>query len=110
MIHMLSRFDLQPDTTIETLRERYEAFAARMMALDLVVSTGPLGRREEHTPMDTDHADAPAYYAIMSFRDRRQLDDAYAYMKHPDQQSEENHRSIHQAIKNSVFTCWRDLD
>jgi hypothetical protein len=109
MIHMLSRFDLTPGTTIEAFRTAYEQLVEDMRSEGLVVSSGSIGRREADTPMDTDDAEAPEYYAVMSFEGRRQLDDAYAYLARPDIHNDA-HAAIHRAVVNAVFTCWRDLD
>lgn len=110
MIHMLSRFDLRPQIDFKTFEEDYEKFVEQMKLLGLADGTGKIGRRIGDTPMDTDLNDAPAYYAIMTFSDRDQLDRAYEYLLVGDRRSEdwETHRKVNDAVVNSVFTCWQD--
>ncbi len=110
MIHMLSRFDLESGVTIEAFRTEYQKFTAQMKSAGLVESSGRIGRRERNTPMDTDDEQAPAYYVIMSFKDRRQLDEAYAYLAGDGANEATAHRTVHRSVANAVFTCWRDLD
>ena len=110
MIHMLSRFDLKPEVSFDAFRIDYSDFAEQMRANGLIESTSKIGRREPDTPMDTDDDGAQDYYAIMSFRDRRQLDEAYAYLTNPDVSGAREHTAVHDSILNSVFTCWHDLD
>ena len=110
MIHMLSRFDLKPGVKFASFRTSYAEFVERMRVEGLVEATGKIGRREANTPMDTDDEKAPEYYVIMSFRDRRQLDEAYAYMAAANGQDATAHAAVHQAVINFVFTCWRDVD
>lgn len=110
MIHMLSRFDLKPDVSFDSFRVSYCEFIGQMRAKGLVEATGKIGRRELDTPMDTDEKQAPEYYVIMSFRDRRQLDEAYAYLATANMQNATAHGAIYHSVFNSVFTCWRDLD
>ena len=110
MIHMLSRFDLRPGVSFASFRASYVEFTERMRVEGLVEATGKIGRREADTPMDTDDEKAPTYYVVMSFRDRRQLDEAYAYMTDVNAQNATAHAAVHQAVVNSVFTCWRDVE
>lgn len=110
MIHMLSRFNLKPGVTPETFREDYMQLVAHMKGLNLVEDTGELGRREQTTPMDTDTADAPEFYAVMTFRDRDQLDRSYAYLTDRDANTATTHPALNRAVVDAVFTCWRDID
>ena len=110
MIHMLSRFDLKPDVNFAEFRNSYMAFTEEMQGLGLVEGTSRIGQRELDTPMDTDAPQAQEYYAIMTFRDRRQLDDAYAHMADQQRSNNGDHLIVKNAIDNHVFTCWHDLD
>jgi len=103
---MLGRFDLRPGIDDADFRAAYALFATRLKAEGLIASAGPMGRREADTPMDTDAPGMPEYFAIMSFRDRRQLDAAYARFK----ASISGHEAVLAGVRNSIFTCWRDLD
>ncbi len=110
MIHMLSRFDIEPDVTVDVFRAEYQTFTAQMVSAGMVESSGEIGRRERNTPMDTDDEQAPEYYVIMSFKDRRQLDETYAYLTGKEAQDATAHTFVHRSVRNAVFTCWRDLD
>ena len=96
--------------TAAEFRTEYDRFTTQMVSAGLVDSSGPIGRREGNTPMDTDDEQAPEYYVIMSFRDRRQLDEAYAYLAGKGGQDATAHTFVHRCVLNAVFTCWRDLD
>ncbi|MCP5075452.1 MAG: hypothetical protein GY947_19435 [Rhodobacteraceae bacterium] len=110
MIHMLSRFNLRPGVAPETFHDDYMELVAHMKTLNLVEGTGKVGQRETATPMDTDHDDAPEFYAVMSFRDRDQLDRSYAYLTNRDANMATTHPTVNSAVADAVFTCWRDLD
>ena len=107
---MLSRFDLKDGHAIEAFRGDYAAFCEQMIERGLAVSTSKVGRRILNTQMDTDIDDAPEYYAVMMFRDREQLDLAYAYIA--DGSASEMdlaaHKRVNDAVENPVFTCWED--
>ncbi len=112
MIHMLSRFDLKSGHTLETFKKDYLEFCDRMIEKGLVVSTSTVGQRILDTPMDTDKEEAPEYYAVMTFRDRNQLDQAYAYIASSESGSMDldAHQRVNDVILNPVFTCWDDLE
>ena len=109
MIHMLSRFDLKPGVDLRVFQSSYKAFCEQMQAKGLLVETGKIGRRVSDTPMDTDANLAPEYYSVMSFRDRQQLDAAYAYIEGLNAQDKVDHVAVSGAVLGPVFTCWRDL-
>jgi len=110
MIHMLSRFDLENGTDIPGFEKSYAKFTNRMKELKLVESTGKIGKRVANTPMDTDADDAQAYYVLMQFKDREQLDHAYNYMDADNLPSSEDqlHSAIKMMVRNPVFTCWQE--
>ena len=60
------------------------------------------------TPMDTDDDRAHTHFSVMSFRDRKQLDHAYAYMLHRRATATDSHHDMYSRITNSVFLCWQD--
>jgi hypothetical protein len=109
MFHMLSCFDLKPGEDIETFRKVYDDFAAFMKSIDLIADSGPVGRRQSDTPMDTDEERNHEYFAIMSFRDRAQVDAAYAYIKEHVEPGESSHNGVYERVENPVFICWQDL-
>ena len=109
MFHMLFCFNLKPGETIGAYEESYQTFFEDMRKLDLVETTGPIGRRQNDTPMDTDEERNHEYFVIMSFRDRPQVDDAYAYiMRHVDP-GDSSHNSMYAKVANPVFICWQDI-
>jgi len=109
MIHMLSRFDLKPGVDFHAFRTSYKSFCEQMQAEGLLVQTGELGQRVLDTPMDTDDEHAPKYYSVMSFRDRKQLDAAYAHIASLDAGDKAEHVAVRDAVLSPVFTCWRDF-
>jgi hypothetical protein len=45
----------------------------------------------------------------MSFRDRAQVDAAYAYIMKHVEPGESSHSSVYERVENPVFICWQDL-
>jgi len=109
MFHMLSCFDLKPGEDIESFRQAYEDLVAYMKSIDLVESSGPIGKRQSDTPMDTDDERDHDYFAIMSFKDRPQVDAAYAYIMEHVEPGESSHNGVYHKVQNPVFICWQDL-
>ncbi len=110
MFHMLTCFDLKPDVGIGAFRAAYSDFVAHMRSIDLVVDTGPIGRRQNDTPMDTDGERDHEYFVIMSFRDRAQVDAAFARLL-PHQEPEESaHNAVYSKVRNQIFICYQDLE
>ena len=110
MIHMLSRFDLKSGVNFEDFSRDYHNTVAQLQAKGLVESTGKIGRRERDTSMDTDAEEAQEFYAIMSFKDREQLDRSYALLTDTAENQSTSHPAVMRAVKNAVFTCWRDME
>ncbi|MGI9315862.1 MAG: hypothetical protein ACR2QW_00905, partial [bacterium] len=54
MFHMLSCFNLKPETSIEEFSSALLNFAAHMKRLNLMESVGSVSLRNSDTPMDTD--------------------------------------------------------
>jgi hypothetical protein len=106
---MLSCFNLKSGEDIETFRKAYDDFAACMKTLDLITESGPVGRRQSDTPMDTDEERDHEFFAIMSFRDRAQVDAAYDYIMRHVEPGESSHNAIYSRVNNPVFICWQDL-
>jgi len=110
MIHMLSSFDLKLNEEFDNFIDDYEEFIAGLRALDMVVDADPIGRRVKDTPMDTDEGRKQHYYSVMHFRDRAQLDAAYAHIEANAQPNTSIHLSMYQRLKNAVFLCWDDTE
>ena len=109
MFHMLSCFNLKAGVDVAEFSEAYARLVADMQSLDLVESSGPIGRRQSDTPMDTDAERDHEYFAIMTFRDRPQVDAAYAYILRHQEPGEASHNAVYTKVANPVFICWQDL-
>jgi ABC-type cobalamin/Fe3+-siderophores transport system ATPase subunit len=109
MFHMLSCFNLKPGITIDefqkALRELHEYFRA----IDLVQSTGKVGRRQHHPVMDTDKERDHQYFFVMTFRDRTQCDRSVEHIHGGDEQGATVHRAVWQKVSDPVFICWDDI-
>ncbi len=109
MFHMLSCFDLKPGEDIDAFQTAYSEFVADMKSTDMVEDSGPIGRRQSDTSMDTDEERDHEYFSIMTFRDRAQVDVAYAYIMKHVEPGESSHNSVLEKVENPVFICWQDL-
>ena len=109
MIHMLSAFNLGESQTIEDFKHSYALFVDDLQKLNLIAKSGPIGERVTGTPMDTDDERHQRYYSILSFRDRAQLDAAYAYIASKSEPGMSSHLDMHGRVADGVFTCWRDV-
>jgi hypothetical protein len=110
MFHMLSCFDLASGVDVGAFQAEYMEFVEDMRCLGLVEGTGPLGRRQSDTPMDTDDERGHQYFILMTFRDRAQVDAAYAHMEGRQGPGIEIHKSVYSKIRNPVFICWEDIN
>jgi hypothetical protein len=109
MFHMLSCFDLVAGEDIEAFRSAYIEFVAYMKSENLLEHSGSIGRRRSDTPMDTDDERNHEYYVLMSFKDRAQVDAAYAYIKRHIEPGETSHLGVYKKVQHPVFVCWQDL-
>ncbi len=109
MFHMLSCFNLKPGVSIKDFRQSYDDFVAYMKSIDLAEGSGPVGQRQNDTPMDTDEERDHEYFAVMTFRDRPQVDAAYAYIMEHVEPGESSHNGVYHKVDNPVFICWQDL-
>ena len=109
MFHMLSSFNLEPNTSAHEFREAVDEFTKYLQKLDLIHSTGPIGRRQKHPVMDTDDQRDHGFYFIMSFRDRAQCDRAVEQIYRHEEPGESIHNAVFSLIQDPVFTCWEDI-
>ena len=109
MFHMLSCFNLKPGEEIETFSSAYYQFVAEMKSIDLVEATGPIGKRQNDTPMDTDDERNHEFFVTMSFRNRVQVDAAYDHIMQHVGATDAAHDSVFTRVKDPVFICWQDL-
>lgn len=106
---MLSCFNLEQGSSIDEFRRSVADLTSHLQGLDLVQSTGPIGRRQRDTIMDTDSERDHEYFFIMSFRDRAQCDRAVEYILPHDEPGDSIHRAVYANVRNPVFICWEDL-
>ena len=109
MFHMLSCFNLPDDEDIETFSANYHNFVEEMKRLDLVESTGPIGRRQSDTPMDTDEERDHEYFVVMTFCNRPQVDAAYAHIEQHFGPGDVAHDKVYTKVVDPIFICWQDL-
>lgn len=107
MFHMLSCFDLDPDTRLDEFQAQVRKLDAHLRDLGLIDSIGHVGRRQRHEVLDTDTERNHEFFFITSFRDRVQGDRAVAYMYDAD---DPLHRAVYSQVRNAVFVCWEDLE
>lgn len=109
MFHMLSCFNLNPGEEIEAFSAAYTRYVDEMKRIGLVESSGSIGSRQCDTPMDTDDERDHEYFVVMSFRDREQVDAAYAQIMCHNGPSDIAHDSVYTRVLDPVFICWQDL-
>lgn len=109
MHHMLSCFDLKAGEDFESFQQAYAAFVGQMKQAGMILASGPIARRVPDTPMDTDAERGHAYFSILSFADRDQLDAAYAYIMEQREPARSAHHAVYGRVENPVFICWQDL-
>jgi len=109
MFHMLSCFNLKPEFSVAEFRQSVAEFTSNLENIDLVQSTGPIGRRQSNTIMDTDNERDHEYFFIMSFRDRAQCDRAAEYVFSHEEPGESIHKSVYAMVADPIFICWEDI-
>ena len=76
MFHMLTCFNLKPESELKTFQTALDGFVDHMRGIGLVESTSPIGARQSDTAMDTDGERDHQFFFTMTFRDRSQVDEA----------------------------------
>ena len=109
MFHMLTCFNLDPDVSIDEFQESLADFDSHLLKLELIHSTGPVGRRQRHPIMDTDSERNHEFFFIMSFRDRAQCDRAVDHILPHEEPADSIHHTMYAKVRDPVFTCWEDL-
>ena len=109
MFHMLTCFNLKSEITLGEFRQSLAEFTEHMKKVDLVHSTGPVGRRQRDTIMDTDNERDHNYFFITSFRDRAQCDRAVEYILPDEEPAETSHTAIYSKVRDQIFICWEDV-
>ena len=90
-------------------RESIAELTTHMQDLELLQSTGPIGRRQSDTIMDTDSERDHEYFFIMSFQNRAQCDRAVEYILPHEEPGESIHNAVYSKVKDPIFICWEDL-
>ncbi len=85
-------------------------FVEKMQTLDLVESNGPIGQRQSDIPMDTDDDHDQQYFMMMTFRNRPQVDKAYAHIREHIESGGLDHNAVHPKVVNPFFIYWQDID
>ncbi len=106
---MLSCFNLKPGEDIANFTAAYHQFVDEMLAIDLVSSTGAIGRRQNDTPMDTDDERDHEFFVVMTFRNRAQVDAAYAHIDQHFGPTDAAHDAVYTRVADPVFICWQDI-
>ena len=109
MFHMLTCFNLHPDTSIEAFSADLDALSAHLKDRDLLHETGPIGRRQRHPIMDTDEERDHEYFFVMTFLDRAQCDRSVDYVTPNDEPVESLHIAVNTKVVDAIFICWEDL-
>ena len=109
MFHRLSCCNLKPDISLDEFRGSLADYTAHLQTLDLVDSTGPIGRRQPNTIMDPDDERDHQYFVIMSFRYRAQCARSVDYIGGHQQSGVRIHREVSAMVAVPVFICWADL-
>jgi arginase family enzyme len=109
MFHMLTCFDLKPDTSIEGFQKSLEAFTEHLRSLDIIEGCGPIGLRQNDTILDTDEERGHQYFMLMHFRDRAQSDKAIEYIESFKEPGDSIHTTMYAKVQDPVFICWQDI-
>ena len=79
------------------------------MEAELIHSTGPVGRWQSDTIMDTDSERDQQFFFITSFRDRAQCDRAVRQIFAQREPGDSIHKAAYANIVDQIFICWEDL-
>ena len=109
MFHMMSCFNLRPGVSIQAFSETMAVLFEQLRGQDLVESMGPIGRRQDDTPMDTDQERDHQYFFILSFRDREQCDRSYDHILARLEPEKSRHQDMLSKVEDPVFICFEDI-
>ncbi|MFK7939269.1 MAG: hypothetical protein AB8B82_07815 [Roseovarius sp.] len=110
MIHMLSSFNLRDGEDFATFRADYTHFVEELTEAGVITGAGPISTRLSDTPMDTDDDNPAQVFSILSFRDRAHLDQAYAHIEARAALGTKSHIRMYMRLRDTVFTCWQDVE
>ncbi len=109
MFHMLSCFNLKPGIELGCFEQSLAELDEYLRNIDLVHSTGRIGRRNRHRIMDTDQERDHEFFFIMTFRDREQCDRSVEHVLSEQEPGASIHRAVWQKVEGPVFICWEDI-
>ena len=108
MFRMLSFFDLADGVSVDDFEAALTPFCQHMIDAGMLVSWGPVGRRTDNTPMDTDELHEQQYFFVSTFADKAQCDASYAYIKAGEEPCASLHTAMRSKMQNGIFSCWND--
>ncbi len=108
MVHMLTCCNLAPGIELEAFRRALANYTAHLRSLDLLESTGPIGRRQRDTILDTDSERDHEHFFIITFRDRTQADAAVTHILKHEEPTDSIHMAVYGKVQDPVFICWQD--
>lgn len=109
MFHMLSCFNLKPEISINEFSLSLSALVDHMKNQGLLDSVGPIGLRDDDTPMDTDNERNHKYFFITTFVDKEQCDQSYDYILKHTEPSTTLHHNVYTNVVDPVFICFEDI-
>lgn len=109
MFQMLSCFNLKRDVALCQFRQSVSDFTSHLEKADLILSAGPIGRRQSDTIMDTDSERNHEFFFILFFRDRAQCDRAVEHITSLVEPADAAHKAVYASIRDQVFICWEDI-
>ena len=109
MFHMLSCFNLKPGVKINDFKKSLVTLDEHLQDIDMIDSTGNIGRRQRHRIMDTDDERDHEYFFVMTFRDLSQCDRSIDYVYSEDEPGYSIHKAVWHKVDNPVFICWEDI-
>ncbi len=109
MYRMLTCFNLKPGTSLDQFQSALDALSAWLIDHQLIINTGPIGRRHRHPVMDTDDQRNHEYFFLMNFADLAQCDRAVELFRPREAPVEPLHGAVIDKISEPVFICWEDV-
>lgn len=107
---MLTCFHLPAGVDIDSFSVAWQSFVRHMQALALIEGSGPIGRRQRDTRLDTDNERDHEYFVLMHFRDRAQADAAWAHIVPRPHPTDALHQELIAKVQNPIFICWQDIE
>ncbi len=110
MFHMLSCFNLKSGVTTNDFQQALAILDAHLKDINMLYSTGNIGRRKRYRIMDTDDERSHEYFFVMTFSDLSQCDRSIEYVYSEEEPGYSIHRAVWTKVDNPVFICWEDIE